>query len=73
MENRPIRRQKSERSMTETLETILAKIDAGIRDANEGRFATEEEVQAEFAKWRSKGAGSDINRARSCEPQLTAF
>jgi RHH-type transcriptional regulator, rel operon repressor / antitoxin RelB len=34
-------------------EVILAKIDAGIRAADEGRFATDEQVQAEFARWRS--------------------
>jgi predicted transcriptional regulator len=33
-------------------EVILARIDAGIRGADEGRFATEDEVQAEFARWR---------------------
>jgi len=33
-------------------ERILARIDAGIKAADEGRFATEEEVQAEFARWR---------------------
>ena len=30
----------------------LARIDEGIADANHGEFATEEEVQAEFARWR---------------------
>ena len=35
-------------------ELILAKIDAGIRAADEGRFATDKEVQAEFARWRGK-------------------
>ncbi len=35
-------------------ELNLAKIDAGIKDADEGRFATDEEVQAEFAHWRGK-------------------
>jgi predicted transcriptional regulator len=34
-------------------ELILAKIDAGIKAADEGRFATDKEVQAEFARWRS--------------------
>ena len=33
-------------------ELILAKINAGIRPADEGRFATDKEVQAEFARWR---------------------
>ena len=33
-------------------EVILARIDAGIGGADEGRFATEDEVQAEFARWR---------------------
>jgi predicted transcriptional regulator len=33
---------------------ILARIDAGIKDAEEGKFATDEEVQAEFARWRGK-------------------
>jgi len=33
-------------------EVILAKIDAGIKAADEGRFASDEEVQAEFARWR---------------------
>ena len=32
----------------------LAQIDAGIKDADEGRFATDEEIQAEFARWRGK-------------------
>jgi predicted transcriptional regulator len=31
---------------------ILARVDAGIKAADEGRFATAEEVQAEFARWR---------------------
>jgi RHH-type rel operon transcriptional repressor/antitoxin RelB len=31
---------------------ILAKIDAGIKSADEGRFASEQEVEAEFARWR---------------------
>jgi predicted transcriptional regulator len=35
-------------------ELILAKIDAGIKAADEGRFATDEAVQAEFARWRGK-------------------
>ena len=35
-------------------ELVLAKIDAGIRAADEGRFATDEEVQSEFARWRGK-------------------
>lgn len=30
----------------------LARIDEGIAAANRGEFATEEEVQAEFARWR---------------------
>jgi predicted transcriptional regulator len=34
-------------------ELILAKIDAGIKAADEGRFATDKELQAEFARWRS--------------------
>jgi predicted transcriptional regulator len=33
-------------------EVIMARIDAGIRAADEGRFATDDEVQAEFARWR---------------------
>ena len=33
-------------------ELNLAKIDAGIQAANEGRFATDRQVQAEFARWR---------------------
>jgi predicted transcriptional regulator len=33
-------------------ERILARIDAGIKAADEGSFATEDEVQAEFARWR---------------------
>ncbi|MHB1701541.1 MAG: CopG family ribbon-helix-helix protein [Acidobacteriaceae bacterium] len=32
----------------------LAKLDAGIKAADEGRFASDEEVQAEFARWRGK-------------------
>lgn len=35
-------------------ELILAKIDAGIKDADEGRFAADEAVQAEFARWHGK-------------------
>jgi predicted transcriptional regulator len=35
-------------------ELILTRIDAGIKAADEGRFATDEEVQAEFARWRGK-------------------
>lgn len=31
----------------------LARIDAGIDAANRGEFATEEQVQAEFARWRA--------------------
>ena len=30
----------------------LARIDEGIADADSGNFATEAEVQAEFARWR---------------------
>jgi predicted transcriptional regulator len=30
----------------------LARIDEGIAAADRGEFATEEEVQAEFARWR---------------------
>jgi predicted transcriptional regulator len=55
----------SDRSRTEVIdealeshfflqEMILARIDEGIRDADAGRFATDEEVQAEFARWRGK-------------------
>jgi RHH-type transcriptional regulator, rel operon repressor / antitoxin RelB len=33
---------------------ILAKVDEGIKDADDGRFATDQEVQAEFARWRGK-------------------
>jgi predicted transcriptional regulator len=32
----------------------LAAIDRGLRDAAEGRFATDEEVEAVFAKFRGK-------------------
>lgn len=32
----------------------LAKVDAGIKDADEGKFATDAELQAEFARWRCK-------------------
>jgi predicted transcriptional regulator len=35
-------------------ELNLTKIDAGIKDADEGRFATDAEVQAEFARWHGK-------------------
>ena len=35
-------------------ELILARIDAGIKAADEGKFATGKEVQAEFARWRGK-------------------
>jgi len=30
----------------------LARIDEGIQAADRGEFATEEQVQAEFARWR---------------------
>jgi RHH-type transcriptional regulator, rel operon repressor / antitoxin RelB len=30
----------------------LARIDEGIKAADHGEFATEEQVQAEFARWR---------------------
>jgi RHH-type rel operon transcriptional repressor/antitoxin RelB len=30
----------------------LAKIDEGIESAERGEFATDDEVQAEFARWR---------------------
>jgi predicted transcriptional regulator len=33
-------------------ESELKAIDQGLRDAAEGRFATEEEVRAVFAKYR---------------------
>lgn len=33
-------------------ELNLARIDAGIKAADEGRFATEDQVAAEFARWR---------------------
>jgi predicted transcriptional regulator len=32
----------------------LEAIDLGLRDATEGRFATEQEVEAAFAKFRGK-------------------
>lgn len=32
----------------------LAAIDRGLRDAAEGKFATDEEVEAAFAKFRGK-------------------
>jgi|HubBroStandDraft_5_1064220.scaffolds.fasta_scaffold118241_2 predicted transcriptional regulator len=32
----------------------LARIDEGIADANRGNFASEAEVQAEFARWRGR-------------------
>jgi predicted transcriptional regulator len=32
----------------------LAGIDRGLRDAAEGRFATEQEVEAAFAKFRTR-------------------
>lgn len=31
----------------------LARIDEGIQAADRGEFATEEQVQAEFARWRT--------------------
>ena len=34
-------------------EQNLKKIDDGLRDYAAGEFATEKEVQAEFAKWRN--------------------
>jgi predicted transcriptional regulator len=53
----------SDRSRTEVIDEALeshfflhelnmAKIDAGIKDADEGQFATDAEVKAEFARWR---------------------
>jgi predicted transcriptional regulator len=35
-------------------EMIVARIDEGIRDADAGKFATDEEVRAEFDRWRSR-------------------
>lgn len=35
-------------------EIQLAKIDEGIASADRGDFASEEEVQAEFARWRGR-------------------
>lgn len=35
-------------------DVILAKIDAGIAAADAGRFATDKQVKAEFARWRSR-------------------
>lgn len=35
-------------------ELNLAKIDAGLKAAEEGRFATAQQVKAEFARWRAK-------------------
>ena len=35
-------------------EIQLAKIDEGIAAAERGDFASDEEVQAEFARWRSR-------------------
>ncbi len=35
-------------------ELNLAKIDAGIKAADEGRFSSDEAVQAEFARWRGE-------------------
>jgi hypothetical protein len=36
----------------------LAGIDRGLRDAAEGRFATDQQIEAVFAKFRGKGAPS---------------
>jgi predicted transcriptional regulator len=38
----------------EPTEEELAGIDRGLRDAEQGRFATEEEVEAVFAKFRRR-------------------
>jgi predicted transcriptional regulator len=38
----------------ETTPEELAGIDRGLRDAAEGRFATDEEVEAAFAKFRRR-------------------
>lgn len=35
-------------------ETNLAKIDAGLKALEEGDFATDAQVKAEFARWRKK-------------------
>ena len=50
--------------MTNETESITAKIDAGIRDADNGEFATEEEVQPEFDRWRSNSTGSEVGKVR---------
>jgi predicted transcriptional regulator len=44
--------RKLDEYTNQTAESMLAKIDAGIRDADAASFASEEQVQAEFARWR---------------------
>ncbi len=57
------RRQKRDRTqlIEEAIEQYIAlhklyleQIDEGLRAADQGDFATEEEVRAEFARWRKK-------------------
>lgn len=45
--------ERSEDSVQAITPEDLARIDEGIAAAERGDFATEEEVQAEFARWRS--------------------
>jgi predicted transcriptional regulator len=40
----------------------LARIDAGIDDANNGRFATKKQVETEFARWRQGETTNSIGR-----------
>lgn len=51
------RSRKFDDYTNKTAESILAKIDAGIRDADAGRFATDDQVQAEFVRWRGNNQG----------------
>jgi predicted transcriptional regulator len=41
-------------------ELILARIDAGIDAADNGRFATKEQVEAELARWRHRNMKNSI-------------
>jgi hypothetical protein len=40
------------KSTDKSAELILARIDAGIDDANNDRFATRNQMEMEFARWR---------------------
>jgi hypothetical protein len=52
MNHRTDKKTIESRSRDKSDELILARIDAGIDDANNSRFATRKQIEMEFARWR---------------------